>query len=132
MWLCIIFAISTTKRTFARSILHHRSIKGYVTRVDYLRLGGAFGRFVQNKLGDLDIWRGSYSNARLSLRTSIDILERWTQCCETLTMQFWKRYAPHPWKSEKFVPENLPQLAARLTEVCVAFGLILAILLSNF
>ena len=83
----------------------------------FFNTGGAFGRFVQNKLSELDIWRGSYGNARLSLRHSIEILERWVQCCETLTVQYWRRFAPHPWKSDKFVPENIPQLANRLKEV---------------
>lgn len=52
------------------------------------------------------------------MRKGITVCERWVSTCsETLTSQYWKRFLPHPWRGEKFVPENLSQLAARLEEV---------------
>ena len=51
------------------------------------------------------------------MRKGITVCERWVSTCETLTSQYWKRFPSHPWRGEKFTPENLSQLAARLEEV---------------
>ncbi|XP_070553238.1 cytoplasmic dynein 2 heavy chain 1-like isoform X2 [Ptychodera flava] len=80
-------------------------------------IGGAFGRYVQRKLGSLDLWRDPFHKVKEALRSSIAICERWVAACETLTVQFWKRYTPHQWKGEKYVPEGLVNLGARLEEV---------------
>lgn len=93
---------------------------------------GSFGRYVQRKLADEDLWQGNFSTVREALRMGVAICERWSTVCETLTMQFWKRFAPHPWKGEKFVPDSLKKLSERLEEVvcyftisvlCVCFSL---------
>ncbi|XP_013392185.1 cytoplasmic dynein 2 heavy chain 1, partial [Lingula anatina] len=80
-------------------------------------IGGALGRYIQRKLAQEDIWKGQFSKVKEKLRAGLSVCERWTSACETLTVQFWKRYGPHPWKGDKFVPENLTQLAARLEEI---------------
>ena len=81
--------------------------------------GGAFGRFIQVRLGELDLWQGPHGKVKMSLRSCRDMCERWAQTCETLTTQFWRRYTPHPWKGDKVVQENVLQLGKRLAEVCV-------------
>lgn len=81
-------------------------------------MAGALGRYVQRKLGMLDIWHDSFQQVKDAMRKGITVCERWVSTCgETLTSQYWKRFLPHPWRGEKFVPENLSQLAARLEEV---------------
>lgn len=81
-------------------------------------MAGALSRYVQRKLGSLDIWHDSFQQVKDSMRKGITVCERWVSTCsETLTSQYWKRFLFHPWKGEKFVPENLSQLASRLEEV---------------
>ncbi|KAK3100036.1 hypothetical protein FSP39_013759 [Pinctada imbricata] len=80
-------------------------------------IGGSLGRYVQRKLSEQDLWSGNYGEVKEALRSAIDICERWVGVCETLTTQFWKSFRPHPWKGEKFVPENLKKLAQRLDEI---------------
>lgn len=83
----------------------------------YFFLGGSLGRYVQRKLADEDLWCGKFTAVKESLNSAVTICERWVVVCETLTVQFWKRYGPRPWKGEKFVPDNLKKLSERLEEV---------------
>ena len=78
---------------------------------------GSLGRYVQRKLAEENLWDGQFGQIKESLRTGVSICERWVGSCETLTVQFWKRYNLHPWKGEKCSPEGLKKLAARLEEV---------------
>ena len=89
------------------------------TRMKHLLdvMAGALGRYVQRKLGMLDIWHDSFQQVKDAMRKGISVCERWVSSCETLTSQFWKRFPSHPWRGEKFTPENLSNLAARLEEV---------------
>ncbi|XP_076446844.1 LOW QUALITY PROTEIN: cytoplasmic dynein 2 heavy chain 1-like [Babylonia areolata] len=80
-------------------------------------IAGSLGRYVQRKLSDEDLWQGSFSAVRESLRMGISICERWTSVCETLTTQFWKRFGPHPWKGDKFLPQSMKGLSQRLEEI---------------
>lgn len=79
--------------------------------------GGSLGRYVQRKLSEVDLWTGNFGMVKEDLRSGVTICERWVGVCETLTTQFWKSFRLHPWKGEKYVPENLKQLANRLEEV---------------
>lgn len=80
-------------------------------------IAGALGRYVQRKLGSVDIWQGPFNIVRDSIRKAVRVSERWVSICEMLTSQFWKRFPAHPWLAEKFTPEGLSQLAVRLEEV---------------
>ncbi|XP_074649972.1 cytoplasmic dynein 2 heavy chain 1-like [Tubulanus polymorphus] len=80
-------------------------------------LGGSFCRYIQRKLSAEDLWKGQFSKVRDALRASHTICDRWMTSCETLTTQFWKRYGPHAWKGDKFVPETVIQLGTRLEEI---------------
>ncbi|KAK7096855.1 hypothetical protein V1264_003902 [Littorina saxatilis] len=80
-------------------------------------IAGSFGRYVQRKLADENLWNGNFNTVREALRMGVAICERWTTVCETLTMQFWKRFAPHPWKGEKYTPDTLKKLCERLEEI---------------
>ncbi|XP_025088458.1 cytoplasmic dynein 2 heavy chain 1-like isoform X3 [Pomacea canaliculata] len=80
-------------------------------------IAGSFGRYVQRKLSNEDLWQGQFSSVREALRMGITICDRWTIACETLTVQFWKRLTHHPWKGEKFSPETLKKLSERLEEI---------------
>ncbi|KAK6172722.1 hypothetical protein SNE40_016326 [Patella caerulea] len=80
-------------------------------------IGGSLARYVQKKLSDEDLWFGPFTPVRESLRSGLTICERWVAVCQTLTMQFWRRYAAHSWKGEKAVPESIKQLGDRLEEI---------------
>lgn len=83
----------------------------------YVLLGGSFGRFVQKKLGTLNLWEDPYYLVKENLRAGISVCEQWVTACNHLTGQVWQRYVPHPWKNEKYVPETLDKLRGRLEEV---------------
>ncbi|CAL1541204.1 unnamed protein product [Lymnaea stagnalis] len=80
-------------------------------------IAGSLGRYAQQKLAGVNMWTGQFSSVRESLRLGIALCERWTTACETLTSQFWKRYAPHPWKGETCKPKTLKKLGDRLDEI---------------
>lgn len=80
-------------------------------------LAGAFRLYVQSALSKLDFWNGSASNVKKELSVGHEICQRWIQSCSTLTSQLWKRFAPHPWKGNRFVPEDLVEFSKRLEEV---------------
>ena len=63
------------------------------------------------------------SQVKDAMHKGITVCERWVSTCETLTSQYWKRFPSHPWRGEKFTPENLSQLATRLEEVLYIFGI---------
>ncbi len=79
--------------------------------------GGVLGRYAQQKLAEEDLWKGPFGRVKEGLRSGIAICERWVAACQTLTSQFWKRYSPHPWTGDTYVPENLTNLATRFEEV---------------
>lgn len=80
-------------------------------------IGGSFGRFVQKKLGTLNLWDDPYCHVKETLKASISICEQWVIACNHLTGQVWQRYVPHPWKNERYFPEMLDKLGRRLEEV---------------
>ncbi|XP_077915202.1 cytoplasmic dynein 2 heavy chain 1 isoform X5 [Halichoerus grypus] len=80
-------------------------------------IGGSFGRFVQKKLGTLNLWEDPYHLVKDNLKAGISICEQWVAACNHLTGQAWQRYVPHPWKNEKYFPETLDKLGKRLEEV---------------
>lgn len=77
----------------------------------------SIGRYVKKKLSEVDIWFGPYIKIHEALRSAITVCETWISACESLTLHLWKRYSPHPWKGNKFVPKHLQQLAQRIEEV---------------
>ena len=88
-----------------------------ITPVLSVSTAGELSRYVQQKLLNQDLWHNAFGKVKESLRAGHTVCERWIQVCETLTTQFWKRYGAHPWKGDKFVPEDLVNFAARLDEV---------------
>uniref|UniRef100_A0A8C5YQN7 Cytoplasmic dynein 2 heavy chain 1 n=1 Tax=Marmota marmota marmota TaxID=9994 RepID=A0A8C5YQN7_MARMA len=80
-------------------------------------IGGSFGRFVQKKLGTLNLWEDPYYLVKENLKAGISICEQWVIVCNHLTGQVWQRFVPHPWKNEKYFPETLDKLGKRLEEV---------------
>jgi len=79
--------------------------------------GGSIGRYLQKKFSDADIWKLKFSIAKERLQYSIQICDKWKDVCETLTERFWKTYHAHPWKDEKYMPDNLMKLCERFKEV---------------
>jgi dynein heavy chain 2 len=63
------------------------------------------------------LWTGKFGSVKESLRSAMSICDRWQGVCETLTAQFWKHFKTHPWKGERYTPDNLKKLAERLEEV---------------
>ena len=90
--------------------------------VFFVVAGSALGQYVQKKLAQEDLWKGSFGRIKEGLRSGLSICERWLQACATLTTQFWKRYGSHPWKGEKFVPQNLSEFMNRIEEVTHDLG----------
>uniref|UniRef100_A0A452I6Q6 Uncharacterized protein n=1 Tax=Gopherus agassizii TaxID=38772 RepID=A0A452I6Q6_9SAUR len=80
-------------------------------------IGGSLGRFVQKKMGTLNLWEDAFHIVKENLKAGIMICEQWVAACDHLTGQLWQRYTPHLWKSEKYVPESLDKLGKRLDEV---------------
>jgi len=79
--------------------------------------GGALSRAVQQNLARVDLWKGPYGHVKELLRSGYAVCERWIQVCETLSVRFWKRYSPHPWKGGKVVPNTVLLLCKRIDEV---------------
>jgi dynein heavy chain 2 len=80
-------------------------------------ISSSFGRYVQRKLADLDVWRGQFTQVRSCLQDGLNVCEKWSSAADLLTSQFWKQYALHPWKRGPFVSAILLQLTLRLEEV---------------
>ncbi|XP_032214095.1 cytoplasmic dynein 2 heavy chain 1 isoform X5 [Mustela erminea] len=80
-------------------------------------IGGSFGRFVQKKLGTLNLWEDPYYLVKDNLKAGISVCEQWVTACNHLTGQVWQRYVPHLWKNERYFPETLDKLGKRLEEV---------------
>ena len=80
-------------------------------------ISSSFGRYVQRKLADLDVWRGQFTQVRSCLQDGLNICEKWSSAADLLTSQFWKQYTLHPWKGGTFVSASLLQLTLRLEEV---------------
>ena len=75
--------------------------------------------YVQNKLSALDIWKGPYSTVHTSLHEGLLVCEKWTQSAEQLTSRFWKQFALHQWKGDKFSSRLLNNFIVRLEQVCI-------------
>lgn len=54
---------------------------------------------------------------RDNLKFGIQICNKWSQVCQTMTSQFWKNYHLNQWQGPAFVPEKLNLLGKRLEEV---------------
>ncbi|XP_038617598.1 cytoplasmic dynein 2 heavy chain 1 [Tachyglossus aculeatus] len=80
-------------------------------------IGGSLGRFVQKKLGSLNLWEDAFHLVKENLKAGITICEQWVAACDHLTGQVWQRYIPHPWKMGKYFPESLDRLGKRLEEI---------------
>ncbi|XP_041438616.1 cytoplasmic dynein 2 heavy chain 1 isoform X2 [Xenopus laevis] len=80
-------------------------------------IGSALGRTVQRNLGDMDHWKDPFPTVKENLRAGITVCEQWAAACEHLTGQLWRRFTPHPWKTETFSADSLKNLGGRLEEV---------------
>ncbi|XP_073518216.1 cytoplasmic dynein 2 heavy chain 1 isoform X2 [Phyllobates terribilis] len=79
--------------------------------------GNTLGRCVQKNLAEMNLWTDPFPAVKEKLRAGIAVCEQWTAACEHLTGQLWRRYTPHPWKNDKYIPESLHNLGRRLEEV---------------
>lgn len=80
-------------------------------------ISGAFGLYIQRKLGDLDMWGGAFGHVRNSLQDSLGVCDKWNSTSEALTTQYWRQYGFHQWKGGPFISSTLAQLEHRLEEV---------------
>ena len=80
-------------------------------------IGNTLCRFIQVRLADVDLWRGTYNQVEERLNQSVTILEQWIDNCNRLTTVFWPNYSAHKWKSSAFVPEHTRSMVQRLNEV---------------
>jgi hypothetical protein len=81
-----------------------------------LRVAGWLIRYIQHKLGDLDLWKGPYGRVKEWLRASMAMCERFSNTCTTLT-GLWKRCGNNQWDGDSFSPESLATFSTRLKEV---------------
>lgn len=87
----------------------------------YVISAGSLGRFVQKKLGTLNLWEDAFHVVKENMKAGITICEQWVAACDHLTGQLWQRYTPHLWQNKKYVPETLDRLGKRLEEVLLGF-----------
>ncbi|KAF0306076.1 Cytoplasmic dynein 2 heavy chain 1 [Amphibalanus amphitrite] len=80
-------------------------------------VGNTLCRFIQMRLSDADLWRGSYNQVEEPLNQAVTVLEQWIENCNRLTTVFWPNFSPHKWKSPAFVPEHAKSMVQRLNEV---------------
>lgn len=83
--------------------------------------GGSLGRFIQRKLATFNLWQDPFHKVKEGVQLGVSLCDKWVSTCEKLTDQYWKRDPIHPWKGNKFVPENLSCLSKRLQEVKILF-----------
>ena len=81
--------------------------------------GGSIGRYIQNKISKIELWKETFSVVKENLQYGIEICDKWVNVCETLTQRFWKTYHSHPWEGDNYVPGNLLKLCDRLKEVII-------------
>ena len=72
---------------------------------------------VQRRLSSLDLWHGPFTLVHRGLHEGLLVCEKCAQVGEVLSGQFWKQFAPHPWKGDRFVSKSLTQFTARLDQV---------------
>ncbi|PAA68244.1 hypothetical protein BOX15_Mlig013490g1 [Macrostomum lignano] len=82
--------------------------------------GNEIVRYLQNRLSSLALWTETYSVVKDSLDLAVQVCDRWLRACEQLTGQFWKRYAPNPWKGSVQRLTYLEKFKQRLEEVLAA------------
>ncbi|XP_047126593.1 cytoplasmic dynein 2 heavy chain 1 isoform X1 [Hydra vulgaris] len=80
-------------------------------------IGSSIGLYIQKKLSNMDIWNEKSNVIKEVLQHGVQICEKWSEVCETLTDKFWKTLPAHPWKGDKYVPLNLMKLCERLQEI---------------
>lgn len=80
-------------------------------------ISGALVRCVQRRLSSLDLWHGPFTLVHRGLHEGQLVCEKCAQVGEVLSGQFWKQFAPHPWKGDRFVSKSLSQFTARLNQV---------------
>ena len=80
-------------------------------------LTSSFGSGVEKNIRRIDIWKDSYSDVKESLSSGIQLCQKWSQVCSTLTSQLWKNFPLHAWNGDGFVPKRLASFAIRLEEV---------------
>ncbi|XP_037092634.1 cytoplasmic dynein 2 heavy chain 1-like [Pollicipes pollicipes] len=80
-------------------------------------IGNTLCRFIQSRLADVDLWKGTYSQVEEQLNQAVTVLEQWIDNCNRLTTVFWPNYFAHKWKSPAFVPEHAKSMVQRLNEV---------------
>lgn len=80
-------------------------------------IAGAFARFVQHRLGSMDVWTHAFSEVRAALRDAARLCERWSQATEELTGTYWATLIEHPWEGSPHRDVFLAELARRLDEV---------------
>jgi hypothetical protein len=74
-------------------------------------------RALLNKLSKIKPFEDSYSEVKEALKHSINVCERWIQCCHNLTGRIWKASQTHKWEDERFSPVSIVEYCKRLNEV---------------
>ena len=82
-------------------------------------ISGSLGRYVQQKLANLDLWGGSFGSIRNLLQDGLGVCDKWNSTSEALSAQYWKQYALHQWKGGPFISPTLTQLVHRLEEILI-------------
>ena len=80
-------------------------------------LANSITRFIQGKVGSLDLWTSPYLQVEENLQSGIGLCEKFIQTCEQLTALFWPNYIPHKWEGGPYKPEHAINVNNRLKEV---------------
>ncbi|KAG2385509.1 hypothetical protein C9374_003324 [Naegleria lovaniensis] len=79
-------------------------------------IGSSLGRFIQMKLGQVDIWRDDYLSVKKKLDSSIETCFHWTKSVDDL-IALWTVDGNHKWKGGNFKDLFIQQLLHRLEEI---------------
>lgn len=79
-------------------------------------IGGSIGRFIQMKIGQVDIWRDDYLSIKKKLDSGIEICYHWLKTVEEL-ITIWQNEGSHRWKSGNTKDIFIQQLLQRLEEI---------------
>ena len=63
-------------------------------------IGKSLTRYIQRKLGDLDIWQNKNGDVRIQLLAALRICKQWCEVPVKLTRSFWKG-SDHNWNGEE-------------------------------
>ena len=83
----------------------------------FVEIGMTILKSLLNKLSKLKVFEDNFSDVKECLKHSINVCDRWIECCYSLTARLWKSSQTHKWNNEEFLPTSIIKYGQRLSEV---------------